>query len=312
MSKKILITDKVHEILRQGLEEMGFEVSYHPKMSYEDVQNTVGDFNALIINSKVVCDRAFLDRVTHLEFIGRLGSGLDIVDLPHAEKIGLKIISSPEGNANAVGEHALGMLLMLMQKIYPAYELLRQGKWIREAHRGEELRGKTVGIIGFGHTGPAFAGKLAGLEVDILAYDKYKEINDDNVTSSSLDALLERSDVVSIHLPLTDDTQGLVSDSFIKSMKPGSILINTSRGAIVNSASLLRALLSDHLGGVCLDVLENEKPATWTREEQTLYKELLTHPRVAATPHVAGWTYQSLRLIAEVLLQKISRHYDPA
>ena len=310
MSKKILISDKVHDCLCAGLTEMGFEVDYSPKMSYQDVKDKAGDYQALIINSKVICDRAFLDRVTHLEFIGRLGSGLDIIDLPYAKKVGIKIISSPEGNAHAVGEHALGMLIMLLQKMYPAYDLLRQGKWIREAHRGTELNNKKIGIIGYGHTGLAFAQKLSGLNVHILVYDKYKEVRDDKVSPVSLSTLLNESDVVSIHLPLTDETRYMVDEKFLQSMKRGSIIINTSRGWILKSSALLDALESQHLSGACLDVLENEQPHTWSPEEEHIYSTLLRRDDVVATPHVAGWTHRSLQLIAEVLLRKITKYYE--
>lgn len=310
MLKKILITDKVHDCLVEGLADMGYEVAYFPKMSYQIVQAEVSMYDALIINSKVICDKGFLDQVTHLDFIGRLGSGLDIIDLPHAHKLGIKIISSPEGNANAVGEHALGMLIMLLQKMYPANRNLKEGDWIREAHRGTELRGKKIGIIGYGHTGPAFAQKLSALDVEILVYDKYKDVKEEGVSTVSLPMLLEQSDVVSIHLPLTDETRYMVDEKFIGSMKPGSIIINTSRGWILKSSALLSSLQSVHLSGACLDVLENEKPATWSEEESTLYTALLQRDDVVATPHVAGWTHQSLRLIAEVLLEKIAKHIE--
>jgi len=307
---KILITDKVHPCLVQGLVDMGFEVDYVPKMGYQDVRSEVSNYDGLIINSKVICDQVFLDQVTHLDFIGRLGSGLDIIDLPHAKKLGIKIISSPEGNANAVGEHALGMLIMLLQKMYSANELLKEGQWIREVHRGTELYGKKIGIIGYGHTGPAFAQKLIGFGVEIFVYDKYKDIKEDGVSTVSLVDLLEVSDVVSIHLPLTDETRYMVNENFLSSMKPGAVIINTSRGWILQSSSVLAALKSGHLSGACLDVLENEKPTSWTEEERALYTALLERDDVVATPHVAGWTHRSLRLIAEVLLRKIAKHFD--
>ncbi len=308
--KKILITDKVHDRLREGLIEMGCEVDYFPKMSYQDVRSEVGRYDGLIINSKVICDRAFLDQVTHLDFIGRLGSGLDIIDLPYAKKVGIEIISSPEGNANAVGEHTLGMLIMLLQKLYLANYTVRESKWIREKHRGTELSGKKIGIIGYGHTGPAFAQRLRGFDVEILVYDKYKKIEDDSVSVVSLASLLKESDVVSIHLPLTDETSELVDQRFLSAMKKGSVIINTSRGNIVQSISVLEALQSGHLSGACLDVLENERPETWTDHEREIYTALLQRDDVVATPHVAGWTHRSLRLIAEVLLEKISIYFD--
>jgi len=309
MRRKILITDKVHQLLLDGLVDLGYDVDYHPKMPYPEVCERVGDYDAIIINSKVICDRSFLASNTHLDFIGRLGSGLDIIDLKAAKELGVTIISSPEGNANAVAEHALGMLLMLKQKMYPAFEQLKQGKWVREEHRGEALIGKTIGVIGYGHTGPAFTEKLSGMSVDILAYDKYvPEISDEGVQQVSLKELQERSDIVSIHLPLTDETKFMVDEAFLSSLKKGAIIINTSRGKILDSAALLRKLSDGSIGGACLDVLENEKPETWSDEERSVYMALIDHTKVVITPHVAGWTHRSLLLIAEVLLKKIANH----
>ena len=310
LKRKILVTDKVHSILLDGLEQMGHEVTYTPKMSYADVCDEVSQYDAIIINSKVICDQAFLLDNQHLNFIGRLGSGLDIIDLRYAEELGIAIISSPEGNANAVGEHCLGMLLMLLHQLNSAHATVQKGEWIREAHRGEALRGKTIGIVGFGHTGPAFAEKLNGMGVDILVYDKYKkDIAQEGLEQVNFQELKERADIVSIHLPLTDETKDMVDDSFFGSLRSGAIIINTSRGLILKSEDLLNHLKTGHMGGACLDVLENEKPDTWADREKKIYLDLLNHEKVVATPHVAGWTHQSLRLIAEVLLEKIGEYY---
>ena len=312
MSKSILITDKVHDLLVNGLTQKGFHVDYHPNLSYQEVKLHVPNYEGIVINSKVICDRAFLDEFDHLDFIGRLGSGLDIINLPHASGKGIAVISSPEGNANAVGEHALGMLLTLQHNISIAHSEVAAMYWNREENRGSEIKGKTIGILGFGHTGPAFANKLKGFDVEILVYDKYRSYLNavEHIRSVSLEELLSSSDIVSLHLPLTKETRYMVDSSFLRKMKKGAILINTSRGKIVESSSLDRALNTGHLGGACLDVLENEKPETWTSRERKIYESILTRKNVIATPHIAGWTHESLQLIAQILLDKILRHYE--
>ena len=281
-------------------------------MSYAQVQQEAASFDGIIINSKVICDQGFLERFDHLDFIGRLGSGLDIIDLKFAKEKGIQVISSPEGNANAVGEHALGMLLSLLHNITQAHKDVLQLNWNREPNRGIELKGMTVGIIGFGHTGPAFANKLRGAGVDILVYDKYRKDLDqlDQIQNSSLENLLEQSDIVSIHLPLTLETAYMVNRSFLRQMKVGALLINTSRGKILDTSALKEALESGHLGGACLDVLENEKPETWTADERSIYESVINRKNVIVTPHIAGWTHESLKLIAEILLEKIVAFYE--
>ncbi len=312
IGKRILISDKVHPLLVDGLRNEGAVVDYHPKMPYADVKDIIGNYQGVIVNSKIICDASFIDQASHLDFIGRLGSGLDIIDLPYAAQKGVEVISSPEGNANAVAEHAMGMLLSLMHNLGNSHEDVRQQAWKREPNRGEELKGKTIGIIGFGHTGPAFAKKLSSFDVTILAYDKYKKnlrAHASYVEEVSLEALKERSEVISIHLPLTQETNGWINNKWLESCKPQSIFINTSRGAIVNSQDLLSNLKSGHLKGACLDVLENEVPSSWIGDLKHTYLSLLDRKDVIITPHIAGWTHQSLELIASILLRKISSFY---
>lgn len=313
MDKKVLVTDKVHPLLIDGMRAKGLTVDDHPKMSYEDVRVAVAEYQGLIINSKVVCDKRFLDEAVHLDFIGRLGSGLDIIDLPYAEQINVAIISSPEGNANAVAEHALGMLLSLTNSVSRAHHDVLQFKWNREPNRGTEITGKTIGLIGFGHTGSAFANKLSGMNVKILVYDKYrKNIAQEftKVKEVTLDDLIKQSDVISIHLPLTLETRYMVDKNFLSKMKENAILINTSRGKIVVTEELNKSLKAGRLSGACLDVLENEKPETWTESEQVMYTELFNNRKALITPHIAGWTHQSLESIASILLKKICNFYQ--
>ncbi len=309
---RILITDRVHDLLIDGLGQIA-TVDYFPDMSYENVKNVVGNYQGLIVNSKIICDKPFLQKACHLLWIGRLGSGLDIFDLEHAKKLNIRIINSPEGNANAVGEHCLGMLLCLTNNIARANAELKKYAWNREANRGIELMGKRIGIIGLGHTGKAFASKLTGLNVHVVAYDKYLDQVPEElsfVQLTSLSALLSTSDVISIHLPLTDETINFANKSMFVACKRGVMIINTSRGLILSSTDLLAALRSEQISSAALDVIENEKPETWSRAEKKLYKSLIDHPKVIITPHIAGWTEQSLISIAKVLLEKIMTYHQ--
>ncbi len=306
--KRILITDDVHPILINGLGQIG-QVDYFPNMTYEQVCDRIGAYSGLVINSKIIVNREFLTAAHSLHWIGRLGSGLDVIDLEAAARSKVHILNSPEGNSNAVGEHALAMLLALLNKICLGDKMVRSlNSWNREQMRGSELDGLTIGVIGCGHTGSAFVKKLRGFDVTVLIYDKYKKqipAIHRFQKEVSLNQLLDQSDVVSIHLPLTEETKWSVNDSFMRQMKPGSILINTSRGTITRLQDLVFNLKSGHLGGACLDVFENEKPTLYTSNDQIIMKSLATFEQVVLTPHVAGWTVESKQKIAEILLKKI-------
>jgi len=310
--KSVLVTDKVHPLLNEGLEQMGMTVVYEPKMPYDEVKKTVQEHNGIIINSKVICDESFLRTNKHLEFIGRLGSGLDIVDLPVAKSLGIEVIRSPEGNANAVAEHAIGMLLCLVNNIARANNEVSQLSWNREANRGIELEGRTLGIYGFGYTGSALANKLQSWGMNLITYDKYRTDIDKEapyVREVPLDELIESSDILSVHLPLTVETKGIINKGLLSKCKPGAIIINTSRGSILKTQDLLHHLKKGHISGACLDVLENEKMDQLTPNQRSVYTELLSMDQVIATPHVAGWTQESLVKIAQYLLNKISAFY---
>ncbi len=311
--KKILVTDKVHPLLLNGLEKMDFQVNYHPKMPYAEVKSIAGDYHGIIINSKVICDNAFLTQHRHLEFIGRLGSGLDIIDLPRAAALGIRVINSPEGNANAVAEHTIGMLLSTINNLQRANTQVKNWKWNREPNRGIELEKRTIGILGCGHTGGKVATKLQTWDMNIIAYDKYREDMDTAfpwVRSVDLETLLGESDILTVHLPLTAETRMWLSTDFFSKCKDGLIFINTSRGPIVDTAALVRALQSEKISAACLDVLENEKLDELTDVRQATYDQLFAMPNVMLTPHVAGWTQESLVKIAQYLLDKIGRFYE--
>lgn len=289
---------------------MGFVCDFFPDITLEETRRIIPGYEGLIINSKIIVDRSFLDAATALRFVGRLGSGMEIVDRPYAASLGIAVVSSPEGNRNAVAEQALGMLLTLANNLLHADREVRRNVWRREERRGWELRGKTLGIIGFGHTGSQFARKMAGMEMTVLAYDKYKPAGYAAampwVEESTQAAIQERSDVISLHLPLTPETKHLVDGPFIDGCKRGVVLINTARGACIKTADVVAALEDGRIGGACLDVFENEKPATFSEAEKHLYDRLHRLENVVLTPHIAGWTRESKRLLAEVLLDRIT------
>lgn len=306
--KKALVTDGVHPILIEGLEKLGYHCDYHPKISLKETFDMVEPYEGLIINSKIIVDRKFLDRAKHLRFLGRLGSGMEIIDQEYAREKGVAVFSAPDGNCNAVGEHALGMLLALANKFLRGDHQVRQKQWDREASRGFELMGRTIGIIGFGHTGSSFAEKLSGMGMQILAYDKYKEDYTTNypyVREVNMNTIYKECDIISFHLPLTEEVVHLVDDGFIEKCKEGVILINTSRGKVIKTNTLVNGLESGRIAGACLDVFENEKTATFSPEEHVLYDRLYAFEQVILSPHVAGWTVESKRRLAAILLRKI-------
>lgn len=306
--KRVLVTDGVHPVLLKGFEAQGFDCDYQPKISLEECLAIIQNYEGLIINSKILVDKYFLDKAVLLQFIGRLGSGMEIVDLAYAKEKGVIVVSAPEGNRNAVGEHALGMLLALANNFLKGDSEVRQKVWKREENRGFELMGKTVGIIGFGHTGSTFAKKLAGFEVEVLAYDKYRTnfaVGSTYIRETEMSEIFEKADIVSFHLPLTEETHHLLNDEYLGRFNKNIIVINTSRGKVVETKALLNGLKSGKISGACLDVFENEKPALFTVKEHELFEELYTYKNVILTPHVAGWTKESLQRLAEVVLKKI-------
>lgn len=311
IEKRVYITDDVHPLLIEGLTELGYRIDYAPKVPLSTVRKKIKHYDGIIINSKVLMDRAMLDAAIKLKFIGRLGSGLEIIDLAYAKKKGVKVFRAPAGNSNAVGEHAVGMLLALANNLIKSDLEVKSMIWDREGNRGFELKGKTVGIIGFGHTGSQFARKLKGFQTKIVVYDKYRQRLPDEFRSvarvRNLDTLLSKADVLSFHLPLTDETIGFFDDEKLRSCKDGVILLNTSRGAVIPTSVLIMGLETKKIGGACLDVFENEKPKTYSAQELEMYKKLFAMPNVVVSPHVAGWTFRSKRKLSEILLRQIKR-----
>lgn len=307
-TKKVLITDKVHSVLVDGLQKIGFEVIYDESIKNEELAKCIDQLEGVIINSKIKMDRTMIDRATNLKFIGRLGSGLEIIDVPYASAQNIHVINSPEGNRNAVAEHSVGMLLALMNNIVPADRDVRNMEWQRELRRGVELSGKTVGIIGFGHTGSAFASKLLNWNVELITYDKYLDHLSPKysyVKKVTLEDLQLEADIISFNLPLTEETIHFCDSKFISGCKEGVILLNASRGQVIETEALIDNLANKKVGGACLDVFENEKPSTFSSKEQKEYQMIYDFGNTVLTPHIAGWTKESLFEIASVILEKI-------
>lgn len=312
--KTVLITDGVHPKLITGFELLGFDCTYLPQITLAKVKTIIHQYDGVIINSKIIVDEDFLDKAIRLKFIGRLGSGMEIINQPYARQKGVAVFSAPEGNCNAVAEHALGMLLALANNFRKGDGEVRRMIWERAANRGFEIMGKTVGIIGFGHTGSQFAKKLAGLGVKVLAYDKYKRegyaLDYGFVTEASPEEIFEKADIVSLHLPLNPATKHLANYDWMQRFQKPIVLINTSRGNVIPTEDLIKGLETGIIRGACLDVFENEKPHTFSEAEKSVFSRLYEFENVILTPHVAGWTIESLERLTTVLLTKITKFLE--
>lgn len=306
---QVLITDYVHFLLLDGLENLGYEVDFRPEIPYEDIHPIIHNYDGIVINSKVKMNAQLMELGGQLRFIARLGSGLDIIDLPEANRRGIKVFSAPEGNRVAVAEHALGMLLALSNHLMRAHWQVENFQWDRESCRGWEIENKTVGIIGFGNNGSALAERLSGFNCNVLAYDKYKKDfarDYSHVEEVTLEDMLERSDVISFHVPLTTETKYMFDEDFLSSCKKGVYIINTSRGKVVNTNALINGLKTKKIAGACLDVFENEKTNTYSDEEKKMYSELFKMSNVLFSPHVAGWTKESFYKISDSILRQVA------
>lgn len=305
-TKNILIVDDIHPIFIEEAEALGYHCDYQPTIKPEQAFEILNKYKGLVIRSKFLVDRKVIDMVKNLRFICRAGAGMDNIDEDYAKEKGIILINAPEGNMDAVGEHAVGLLLNLMNNISRADTEIRTGIWKREGNRGYELKGKTVGIIGYGFMGHSFAQKLSGFGVNIIAYDKYKTgFSDRYVREVSMEEIVKHSDIVSFHIPLTPETSGLVDDEYLFHFKKPIFLLNTSRGKVVQTKAVLNGIKQGKILGVGLDVLEVEKfPALG---EQGWFEELSKSDKVILTPHVAGWTFDSYRKISEVMAEKLSR-----
>jgi D-3-phosphoglycerate dehydrogenase len=303
-TNNILIVDDLHPIFIEQTEALGYICDYRPFIKLDEALAIIANYSGLVVRSKFQVDRAFLDTATHLKFIARAGAGMDNIDEAYAKEKGVLLINAPEGNSDAVGEHALGLLLSLMNNLKRGDAEVRAGQWQREANRGYELKGRTVGIIGYGHMGQSFARKLKGFGVDVLAYDKYKTgFSDGYAREVSMEEIVKHSEVLSLHVPLTSETKGLVNDEYLFHFRKPFFLLNTSRGKVVQTQAVLNAIKQGKILGAGLDVLEVEKFPALT--EQDWFSELIQSGKVLLSPHVAGWTFESYRKISEVMAAKI-------
>lgn len=296
----------MHESIIPLFTEAGFTPEYRPDIDREETLRIVSAYEGIVIRSKLKVDRELIDAATNLKFVARAGAGLDQIDYTYLSEKGISLVNAPEGNRDALGEHAVGMLLTILHKINSGNQEVKSGLWQREANRGWELMGKTVGIYGYGFMGSAFAKKLQGFECRVVAYDKYKTgIRDSDVEQVDLETFLKEVEILSIHVPLTSETRFLFDDEYLSRFENLKLILNTSRGEVLKLSSVIKLLKDGTLIGAGLDVLENEKLTQLTAAQRSDFQMLAEMPNVILTPHVAGWTYESYRKINEVLVAKL-------
>lgn len=284
----------------------GWEVVMHESIQYEELKSAITQYQGLIVSTRLKIDSTIIDAAKELRWIGRLGSGMEIIDTEYAASKSISCFSSPEGNCDAVAEHALGLVLSLFHRVVISSQQVKNGIWLREPNRGKELTGKTVGIIGYGHTGSRFAKLLAPFQVNVLAYDKYKKgFSSSLVREVELTEIFELSDVVSLHVPLTEATYHYADQQFFRALKRQPLFINTSRGKVVDTDALIAALDEGRISGAGIDVLENEDLASYTPDESVRLHSLTDRDQVIVTPHIAGYTQEALFKMSDLLVQKL-------
>jgi len=313
---KILLADKNHQILKSSLEELGFQCDDDFTSSKQEIEIKIQNYEGIIIRSRFKIDKTFIDKATNLKFIARVGAGLESIDIDYAISKNIHLIAAPEGNRNAVGEHALGMILSLFNNLNKADKEIRIGKWLREENRGIELDGKTIGIIGYGNMGKAFAKKLRGFDVNVICYDIKDYVSDKNAIQVDLETLFQKTDVLSLHTPHTTLTNKMINTNFIKKFSKPFYIINTGRGTAIKTDDLVKAMKSKKILGACLDVLEYEKLSfenffTNNNLPQS-FEYLINSDKVILSPHVAGWTVESKYKLAKTILDKIKLFFDLA
>lgn len=305
---KCLIIDELHPSITSLLDGIGLAYDYLPEIEKDDVEEIISNYTGLILRSKLKLTRELLEKGVQLKFVARAGAGVDQIDQDFLDQRGISLINAPEGNRDAVGEHTLGMLLCLFNKLNTADLEVRKKVWLREENRGHEVKGKTVGIIGYGNMGKAFAKRLSGFECEVIAFDKYKtNYGNEHAREVNLAELQEKSDIVSLHMPLDDYNFYLFDDDYLNGFKKNIYLINLARGPVVPFATLANGLKSGKIIGAGLDVLENERLETLTPSQKEDFEYLSAQNNVLFSPHVGGWTFESYQRINEVLVKKIAR-----
>ncbi len=309
--KKVLLLDSNHTILQEGLEKLGYQCDIDYTSSKSSIEAKMVRYEGIVIRSRFKIDKRFIDSSPNLRFIARVGAGLENIDVTYASQQGIHLIAAPEGNRNAVGEHCLGLLLSLFNKLNKADSEIRQGQWLRESNRGIELDGKTVGIIGYGNMGKAFARKLRGFNVDVICYDILDEVDDENCDQVGLKELQNRADVLSLHTPHNVLSHKMVNKVFINAFKKPFFLLNTARGSAIVTDDLVASLKSNKILGVGLDVLEYEKSSFENLFEDNelpkSFQYLINAENVILTPHIAGWTSESKIKLAKTIVDKIKK-----
>lgn len=303
---KILLLDKNHPLITEQLSAKGFVLEEDFSSPYEQVLEKIHLYDGIIIRSRIPLDAKFLEKAKNLKFIARVGAGMENIDTQKAQELGIALINSPEGNRDAVAEHCIGILLVLMNRLFISANEVKNNIWLREENRGEEIKGKTFGLIGYGNMGKALAKRLSGFDCKVIFYDIKPHLSDEFATQVSLEELQNQADILSIHLPLTDDTHYIIDTDFINKMKKPFYFINTARGKNLKTSALVEALKSGKVKGACLDVLEYEKSSfedLETQNEDLQY--LLNSEKVIITPHIAGWTHESKIKLAQVIVDKI-------
>ena len=310
---KILHIDSNHPILTEQLQKLGFINHEDFSSSKEEIEAKIQDYQGIVIRSRFKIDKTFLDKATNLQFIARVGAGLESIDCEYALSKNIQLIAAPEGNRNAVAEHTLGMILSLFNNLNVADSEIKSGHWNRESNRGHELDGKTVGIIGYGNMGKCFAKKLRGFDVEVLCYDIQENVGDSNARQVSLEELQQKTDVLSLHIPWTPETDKMVDIHFINAFAKSFWIINTSRGKNIVTADLVAAMQSRKILGAGLDVLEYEKRSFETlfqdKKPPEVFQYLLNAKNTILTPHISGWTFESHERLAQVIVDKIKTKY---
>lgn len=302
----MIITGNAHEYLSTALTNEGYDVAYLPQITYDELYAQIGTLTGLVLTTRILVDKHLLDAASNLKWIGRLGSGMENIDVAYAATKNIVCVNSPEGNRTAVAEQALGMLLQLINNLARATAEVKQGIWLRDENRGIELTGKTVGIIGYGNTGEALAKLLQPFDVTILAYDKYRtDFGGGYIKEANLEQIARYAQVISFHLPLTAETNHMANAKFFNALEQKPYIINTSRGKVIDTAALLQALEYEQIAGAALDVLENENLKTYTPAENKQLQQLLSYQHVMVTPHIAGYTYEAHYKMSEILYKKI-------